>query len=331
MVFRQAAVEYVNEMANSAAPIQSLIVTTKAQSILPAIHSIRHRLSPRSTIAFIHNGMGVYEQVTSELFKNAEERPHFVLGTMTHGAFSKSPYEVIHTTPSGLGQLRLGIVPDWRGRDFERTYWETDGKLQSGRLELSDIVRASLDEDPSGITSKQDYTTLYRTMKALTGLGALGTRWEPISDIQTALRQKLTANCIINPLTALLNLRNGEVFSIPNSKKILSQLSEEASAVFKKEAQAQGGDERVKFKVDPLLTPSKLANYTRDVARVTASNYSSMLVDFKRGSQTEIGYLNEYLVKLGTELGVPTPYHSMLSTLIRMKWHTGTAWKPAVR
>lgn len=44
---------------------------------------------------------------------------------------------------------------------------------------------------------------------------------------------------------------------------------------------------------------------------------TSMHVDLERGSLTEIGFLNEKIVEYGRDKGIPTPYNSTITSLIR--------------
>jgi hypothetical protein len=54
------------------------------------------------------------------------------------------------------------------------------------------------------------------------------------------------------------------------------------------------------------------AQLVEDVARATAANHSSMLQDILRGAPTEVDAINGEVVRLGRELGVPTPVNERL-------------------
>jgi 2-dehydropantoate 2-reductase len=55
----------------------------------------------------------------------------------------------------------------------------------------------------------------------------------------------------------------------------------------------------------------------RDVARATATNRASMLQDVLRGAPTEIGVINEAIVREGKRLGVATPINEFVVTVVR--------------
>lgn len=104
------------------------------------------------------------------------------------------------------------------------------------------------------------------------------------SDIKEKQWQKLAINAVINPITAINNIRNGEVNSSRFSI-LIQQLIEEIISVAKSDG--------VTFKYE------KLQNTIKEVANKTAMNTSSMLADVNAKKRTEIDYINGYIVKLG--------------------------------
>ncbi len=111
---------------------------------------------------------------------------------------------------------------------------------------------------------------------------------------------KLIQNSIINPLTALANVTNGELPQIP--LWTLSQpLLQEARDV----AQALG-----------VALPSDLASRVLQLCQKTASNTSSMLQDTKRHRMTEIDAINGYIIHKAHTRGLQAPTHEALTYLI---------------
>ncbi|MFN3491716.1 MAG: ketopantoate reductase family protein, partial [Anaerolineales bacterium] len=95
-----------------------------------------------------------------------------------------------------------------------------------------------------------------------------------VDDANSLVWGKLVINAAINPLTALLQVPNGELLSHPKARKMMGALAEETAEV----AEA----ERVHL---PFENPVSAAE---DVARKTAQNKSSMFQDVVRGAPTEI-------------------------------------------
>ena len=106
------------------------------------------------------------------------------------------------------------------------------------------------------------------------------------ADIRVPLWQKLAVNSVINPLTAIYNVRNGGLAS-PKFARQIVQLVEE----FVQIAKAEG----------LLFSSADILNTVYEVIDLTAQNYSSMHQDVKHNRKTEIDYINGHLVKLAAQ------------------------------
>ncbi|QSZ30502.1 hypothetical protein DSL72_000056 [Monilinia vaccinii-corymbosi] len=99
--------------------ISNLIVTIKAYKMVEALSTIKHRLSPTSTVLFIHNGMGVAEDVNTFVFPNAEDRPHYLFGIASHGVYQKGPFTAVL---AGHGSITIGNPKVDQDGPSDRTY-----------------------------------------------------------------------------------------------------------------------------------------------------------------------------------------------------------------
>ncbi|KAF8899031.1 ketopantoate reductase-like protein [Infundibulicybe gibba] len=303
--------------------IESLFVTTKAHQTLPAIRRLLPRLSNSSTIVLLQNGMGIYEELVHEIFRNSAQRPHFVLASNTHGAFLKGFYNVVH---AGNGIVHFGIVPDPGGRDFEAGLMDTMDPQSELMPYLSNIIPA--ENEPS----YSHYQSLRNTVAALLLMEPLNVSWKPIAEVQLAMQRKLVVNAVINPLSAIMGCRNGELFTTEYSKRITRRVCQEASDVYtaQKKAETQTWLESLPAQgVDPTtvgvgrmpraLTRASLEEEVYHVASTTKGNISSMLSDIRRGRRTEIDYINGYLLKLGSTYRVEMPATATLLNLVKMR------------
>ncbi len=121
-------------------------------------------------------------------------------------------------------------------------------------------------------------------------------------DIEVVLWEKLLVNVGINPLTALLGIKNGELPEISPAWGMAVAAATEALAV----ARAAG----VPLAVDPEAR-------LKEVCTATAANRSSMLQDVSAGRRTEIEALNAQVAGRGADCGVPAPVNHCLTQLIR--------------
>ena len=122
-------------------------------------------------------------------------------------------------------------------------------------------------------------------------------------DLEGLVWSKLAVNAGINPLTALLRVRNGALVDNADAREVLEAAVEEVAMV----VDAAGG--KMAWE-DPVTQ-------TLNVARRTAENRSSMLQDIERGAPTEIDAICGAVVRRGEKLGVGTPVNRTLWKLVR--------------
>jgi 2-dehydropantoate 2-reductase len=117
------------------------------------------------------------------------------------------------------------------------------------------------------------------------------------TEIKNKQWKKLAINCVINPLTAIYNIDNGQI----NNAEYLQEteaLLEEVITV----AQAEN--------VSLDLTDLKVT--VNAVAQATARNSSSMRCDIVAKRKTEIDYINGYIHYLGIKHNIATPENTKM-------------------
>jgi 2-dehydropantoate 2-reductase len=118
-------------------------------------------------------------------------------------------------------------------------------------------------------------------------LAESGLRVERSDTLESLVWGKLVVNSAINPLTALFQIPNGKLLESPPAHEIMQNLALETAQVAALQAIDLPFD-------DPLAA-------VEDVARRTASNFSSMYQDVLRGAPTEIDAINGAVARLGGE------------------------------
>ncbi|MBB6455018.1 2-dehydropantoate 2-reductase [Salirhabdus euzebyi] len=101
--------------------------------------------------------------------------------------------------------------------------------------------------------------------------------WE--NDWLRMVKKKLCVNAVINPLTALFNVVNGEIVANDNIRFLASKLCKEACEVLQ-------------------LDEEEMWVYITEVAQKTKTNISSMRKDVIHHAKTEIDAISGYLVKV---------------------------------
>lgn len=128
-----------------------------------------------------------------------------------------------------------------------------------------------------------------------------------VEDAQSLVWGKLVINAAINPLTALLQIPNGELLSHPKARRMMGALARETAEV------AEAEKVHLPFS-DPVLA-------AEEVARKTAKNLSSMFQDVRRGAPTEIDAICGAIMKRGAKHGIRTPYNKACWTMVRATAH----------
>jgi 2-dehydropantoate 2-reductase len=109
--------------------------------------------------------------------------------------------------------------------------------------------------------------------------------------------RKLAVNCVINPLTALYNINNGEI----NSTKF----TDIKTALINEVVQVASTEQY-------QLNQEELIRLVNQVAIATAKNCSSMRADILAKRKTEIDYINGYIHRLGLKHHIATPENTKL-------------------
>ena len=252
-----------------AEPIYNLILTSKAYMAAVALKALAWRLRPESTVVFLQNGMGLLDEVNRDIFPDPSTRPHYMSGIVTHGVQAAPDFLVKH---HGSGSIALTTLP-----------------RQSS--ELGNERRPNSDEF---LPASARY--LLRNLTGAPALCALGIY--PTDFLQLQL-EKLAANAVINPFTALFGCQNGEFLNNEAMVRLMRLLLAEISLVICSLPELESVS-----KVRQRFSSRSLELYVINIAKQTAENRSSMLTDMDNGKLTEIDYINGFFVHRGEELGI---------------------------
>ncbi len=120
------------------------------------------------------------------------------------------------------------------------------------------------------------------------------------------LLKKLFINILINPLTAISKVKNGQLLANPYLHALQHQLYEEMISVFPDMKESVSFDEIVA------------------VCRNTGENYSSMFKDIENGNKTEVEAILGFVIKEALLENVEIPKIKMLYQLVKgLEWQKG--------
>ncbi len=127
-------------------------------------------------------------------------------------------------------------------------------------------------------------------------------------EMNMMLWKKLAANCVINPLTAIHGVKNGQLLSLDSTDRTITYILEELSSIATLEMESfvqAEEDARVQAHFQRLireeLSVEFLKQFVKNVMTDTSDNISSMLQDVNAMRTTEVRFLNGYVAHLGKE------------------------------
>lgn len=267
--------------------ISNLIVATKAPDAIPQVDRLRRYLDSTSNLVFVQNGM-------NKLWP-------------PHGATYNA-----HRYPSGSHPNML------HGVTMHGVF--SEGTFKSVHAAPADVVIGTV--CPGVHPEGASYIT-----KLITTAPHLAGRAVPRPELWILQLEKLVVNMIINPLTATLRVRNGELFADPNGEaiRVMDTLLEETSNVLQALVQHESSKEILQssnISLEALtsrLSAPSLREMLHRVGEKVKYNRSSMLQDVEAGKQTEIREFNGWLVQTADFLdqGLDVSSHKILIDLVQ--------------
>ena len=114
--------------------------------------------------------------------------------------------------------------------------------------------------------------------------------------------KKLLGNVGLSPTSAITNLTQAEIMSVPELREVVLAAVDEAAAV--------GAAEGVELDVEEAR--SVLLKLVEPSGGGTGQARSSACVDILNHRRTEVDWINGSIVRLGEKHGIPTPVNRTL-------------------
>jgi 2-dehydropantoate 2-reductase len=122
------------------------------------------------------------------------------------------------------------------------------------------------------------------------------------SQMEVLLWKKLAANCACNPLTALHECTNGQLYDQPDFSSTRDQVIKEVSQVARE----------LNPELEEQLSPAALEEFVEITIQDNLQNTSSMHRDVQKQQQTEIDNLNGFIMRNSQQLNFECPANDEL-------------------
>lgn len=273
-------------------PIQHLILCTKPQFILPTLLAVRHRLSRKSSVLIICSGLGTIEEVLEQdIFPDEQDRPKFLYGVMNH--YVERPNISIsnrHPRHFQIHHTRHGSL-----------YISQDPLYGTGKKMVDQLIA-----EPNQSIQQ----SAYLIDNLLQSPRLSGTLMAPL-DLHMQQLETLALQSVLLPLTALMDTHSSGLLSNYPLTRTIRLLLAETSLVIRSLPELRGHPN-----IETRFAPDRLERLMVKIARDSAPRSSSMLKDVRWGVETEVDYMNGYIVKRGEELGVRCFLNYMIMQMI---------------
>lgn len=169
------------------------------------------------------------------------------------------------------------------------------------RTDKAEVTRAGYGETQIGWSNHPGMPIEAEVDTLVDNLMKAGFDTQSSNEIDRLIYRKLVINAVINPLTALWRIPNGELLTNQERREVMKQLYSEAVAVY----------DAYKIEYDTNLWEQVVA-----VCQSTSSNWSSMCMDVLHGRPTEIAAINGSIVAMAREAGMRAEVHQLVCSLI---------------
>ena len=224
----------------------------------------------------------------------------FVKSTQTKSAAETARYLAgsegsVMTLQNGMGNADIiaGLIEPVRVLAGTTSHGATmlgPGRIRHAGVGLTTI--GAWDSSEAGLRRAAHFSEFFN----LAGLDT-----EAVKEVRSIVWNKLLVNIGINAITALTDIKNGQILDLEITRDLSRAAVEEAMKVAR--------HQNIAVREDAV-------DHVCQVAEATAANRSSMGQDVDKKRQTEIGAINGFIVREAKRLGLESPINFALTALV---------------
>jgi 2-dehydropantoate 2-reductase len=261
--------------------IENLIISTKTYQTHDALKPYLQFINKDTNILLVQNGLGVVDELYKNVWPVVSERPNFYQGVINHGAFqSPNSGNNYEVSHSGDADFFIGRIP----------------------------------RDLTSHVAEEQFIPLF--IKQLEDAKALKTTFLPYDELLLIQLKKFTVNACINPNTSIIDCINGELEGLEEVRSFFYDVISESVDIFTSTIPALKNNPRT----NEVLNKDKLLDTVMQVGTVVnAKNSSSMRQDVINLRDTEIDYINGYVVTLAEANGLTANVNKSITKLLKIR------------
>ena len=224
-----------------------------------------------------------------------ERLPKIKYNTVITAAKSQQTENLMASLPLAIHARRLAVANGLISGDYHLGLLYGGAYLDAGKL----VTRQSNTLQIGSLGSIVDESDYFG--------GLLACDWLKVQleeDIEILQWHKLCLNCVLNPLTALLDVPNGRMLEYVDGP-LIRGIVHEVQLVAHRHLGRRW-----------TYSEAEIFSGVRSLINATTDNSSSMREDLRNGRVPEISRMNTAVARTGRDYGIPCPLNTALSELV---------------
>lgn len=277
-------------------PIRNLIITTKTYQTKDALRPYMSFIDSHTNLILVQNGLGVPEMLKEDVFTDPKRRPQLFQGVISHGAYQDQGFIYKH---AGTGDLKIAKLP-----------WDVSDSIQS----LESAEKDSQENELVKLLTEPKFAQ------------AINCKQMTYQEMLMGQLYKFLVNSCINPVTSIVDCVNGEladdcseIFTLIIDE-CLQVLRVEYKSLFDYEQEYQGKFGYPQLSVNSVLNTAHMLKEVVNVGCiVNRQNSSSMRQDTLNLRDTEIEFINGYIVKLAKKHNLNAKVNETVQAFVNLR------------
>lgn len=277
-------------------PIRNIVITTKTYQTKEALKPYMQFIDSKTNLILIQNGLGVSEVLKEEVFTDPSKRPRLFQGVISHGVYQDEGFTYNH---AGKADLKIARLP-----------WEESESIQS----LDDAVNDRQENELVRLFTEPQFAA------------QMCSKHMTYQEMLMGQLYKFLVNSCINPITSIVDCVNGELVDDCHHiftliiEECLQVLRVEYKTLFEYEQQYKGKQGYPVLPVNSVLNTEHMLREVVNVGCVVnRQNSSSMRQDTLNLRDTEIDFINGYIVKLAKKHDLNAKVNETVQSLVNLR------------
>lgn len=266
--------------------IDNLVVALDDYALVPFMHTVKKFVNSNTTICLIHDGLGVMEDLNSDVFTDPSTRPQYICG-LTHHWVSRH------------GANELSIRHKWHKRSsalYLSTPTETDGAaVPWDQLDVSPQTR--------------------HLLKLLSKSPEINAKTLPWNRYVQRTLPGMVHSSLVDSISVMLGCRYNQIAEKRNARVLWNTMLTETLKIITAMPEVKSEPNMVTYFLSEKFRLELWAKLTRK-----DKTYSRWISLIKAGRRPPVDHFNGYFVRRAQELGLSCKHNHTAQSVVQFKY-----------